>query len=142
MDNVNGVQKNDNVETRKRKKVDNCVEASLAMIYHKGAEVIECHCKQLIRGKHKCSKKISSGLFQIIDCSFEERKLDNSCSICIADSKKKEYSDQWYIGRDGYCRCAYCDENCEDEEDCDCPEKEYYLEQGDTVHSVPYYRVR
>ena len=69
------------------------------------------------------SKKISSVLFQIVECSFEERKLDNSCSICIADSKKKEYDAQWYIDRSGYIRCSYCDEKSRGEI-CDCSDKE------------------
>ena len=79
----------DEVRSHKRKKVDDYVEASLTMIYHNGAEIIECHCKQLIKGSHICSKKISGGSFQIMDCGFNKYNQKNSCSICIMDAKEK-----------------------------------------------------
>ena len=103
----------------------------LVLIYHKGIEMVECHCGQIINKKHECAKKIKSKKLYIEECKFKELDHDdNDCAICEKDAKRKEYYSQWAVDFDGYDVCSTCHSKCpygELPKECECPsDEEFY----------------
>ena len=95
---------------------------TITLIYHNGAESIECHCGRIINGRHECTTEEATEEIQVIECAFTKWN-DNYCSVCMKDAKQKDFDDQWYTDEDGYLRCSTCDVKCEYAEfpkDCGC----------------------
>ena len=104
------------------------------LIWHNGAEVIECGCGKIINGKHKCTKDIKSKKLCVTECGYNTerryrplREVNLACDICQKDAKQKEYDEQWAVDFDGYDVCSECHGKCTYgvlPKECECPNPE------------------
>ena len=118
-------------ETSLKENNDETQKKILVLIYHKGKEMVECHCGQIINKKHECTKKIKSKKLCVEECKFKELDhVDNDCARCEKDAKRKEYYSQWAIDFDGYDVCSTYHSKCpygELPKGCECPsDDEFY----------------
>ena len=119
---------------RKYENATNEEEKSIMLIYHRGAQAIECHCGETINGRHNCLKEKVEAVkkLQVIECRFNTLgyKIDTKCCFCEKDAKEKQFINQWRVDDDGYCRCTECGDKCDDELPKDCSCTWYYDMEG------------
>ena len=109
------------------------------LIWHNGAEVLECCCGHLILGNHKCKQYMHSLKLRVTRCGYNTTYRQNpleeinlACVVCQEDAAQKEYDRQWSIDFDGYSVCSECHGKCtygvlpKQEQGCECPHPDYW----------------
>ena len=112
---------------------------SKMLIWHNGAEVLECCCGQIINGDHKCTKDMTSKKLCVTRCGYNTDYKQNpieevnlSCDVCRKDAAQKEFDSQWTVDFDGYDVCSECHGKCtygvlpKQEQGCECPHPDFW----------------
>ena len=98
----------------------------MTLIWHEGAEIVQCICGEILNGKHECDEVLLLLLTKIIvtSCNFNKssRDFNLACSICRKDDAVKKFNKQWKVDEDGYSRCAKCFMHCDHGITCECCE--------------------
>ena len=71
-------------------------EKKITLIFHSGANVIECHCGTIIKGQHNCIKEAEESVtkIQVINCCFKDYydyMKNNKCDVCREDDEDNYY---------------------------------------------------
>ena len=109
------------------------------LIWHNGAEVLECCCGQIINGNHLCTKDMKSTKLCVTRCGYNTvrkqnplREINLTCVVCRKDAEQKEYDSQWTVDFDGYDVCSECHGKCtygvlpKQEQGCECPHPDFW----------------
>ena len=106
---------------------------SKMLIWHNGAEVVECCCGQIINGNHQCTKDMTSTKLCVTSCGYRTergynplREINLDCVVCQKDTEQKKFDSQWTVNLDGYDVCSMCNGKCpygelpKQDYGCDC----------------------
>jgi hypothetical protein len=94
----------------------------MALLWHNGAEVLECCCGKIINGHHQCTQDMTSIKLVVTTCGYNTtyrhsknnviEEINLACVVCRKDTERKEFASQWAVDRDGYDVCSDCYGKC------------------------------